>query len=425
MRGKAKNQKPTRRLPVLVLSGFLGAGKTTVLNHILRHRGGLRVAVLVNDMSSINIDGRLVDHGQAALSRVDERLIEFSNGCICCTLREDLLQEVARLAREGRFDYLLIESTGISEPMPVAETFTFTDASGQSLSDVAALDSMVTVVDAGAFLPELKAAEDLRDRRLGADEGDDRTIADLLVEQVEFADLLVINKADKVSQRRLAQLQATLRLLNPDAHQLVVTRGRVPPDQLLNTRRFSLDKAQKAPGWLKKLNGESLPETEVYGISSLALQAERPLHPRRFFRFLSKPWPGLWRAKGFFWLATRMETQAVLSIAGGACGIEPAGTWWAATPRELWPESSAERAAIRAHWRKPFGDRRQELVFIGRKRTLTALKAAFRRCLLTDAEMAMGPRGWSHWHDPFGDWTAPDESLDQVLPGSLSPSPRS
>lgn len=392
------------RLPVAVLSGFLGAGKTTLLNHILNNREGRRIAVIVNDMSEINMDAALVRDGGAQLSRTDEKLVEMSNGCICCTLREDLLLEVKRLAQAGRFDHLVIESTGISEPLPVAETFTFEDEAGESLSAYARLDSMITVVDGFNFLRDYRSADDLQSRGESLGAQDERSVVDLLVDQIEFCDLLVLNKTDLLSPAQLHQLKGMLQALNP--HALIVNSefGQVPLDCLLNTGRFDFDRAAQAPGWLQTLRGEHQPESEEYGIRNFVYRARRPFHPQRFWHAVNHQLDGVIRSKGYFWLASRPEYAAMWSQAGAVARQGYAGRWWVSVPRTEWPQDADSLNFIAEQWQEGTGDARQELVFIGIEMDEKSVRAALDHALLTPQEMAAGPEQWITLADPVPAW---------------------
>ncbi|EMJ97127.1 zinc metallochaperone GTPase ZigA [Leptospira sp. B5-022] len=396
--------KLEKKLPTTVLSGFLGAGKTTVLNHILKNREGLKVAVIVNDMSEINIDSSLIKNGGADLVRTEEKLVEMSNGCICCTLREDLLLEIRRLALEKRFDYLLIESTGISEPLPIAETFTFSDEGGASLSDFAKLDTMVTVVDAYHFLKDYGSSDGLADRNLALDATDDRNIVELLVDQVEFADVILLNKTDLITDEELKKLLLILRKLNATAKLIPISEGRVPVSGILNTGLFDFQKASESPGWLQELRGTHNPETEEYGISSFVYRARKPFHPERFYQAIEFEWEGVIRSKGFFWLATRMQYAGIWSQAGISCRTEIAGQWWSSTDSSLWPKDKESREEIESVWEEPYGDRRQELVLIGQNLDREKMTRVLDSCLVSEEEYAGGPKLWKTFSDPFGSW---------------------
>ena len=393
------------KLPVTVLSGFLGAGKTTVLSHILNNREGKRVAVIVNDMSEINIDAAIVKN-DVSLNHSEEKLVEMSNGCICCTLREDLLVEVNRLATAGSFDYLLIESTGISEPLPVAETFTFADENGVSLSDIARLDTMVTVVDAVNFTKDYEEAKYLQETGESLGEEDERSVADLLVDQVEFADVILISKTDLVSRAQVENLTAILKSLNTSAHIIPITNGNVAIDQVLGTERFNFEKAQQAPGWLKEMRGEHTPETEEYGISSFSYHARRPFHPQKFYDFLhtTENYGKLLRSKGYFWLASRPEFAGQWSQAGGIARYGYGGLFWKALPKSEWPTDEETLAFIEKQWMEPFGDMRQELVFIGQNLDEDKIIKTLDNCLLDDESLLKGVDYWRALPDPFPRW---------------------
>ncbi|MFJ5760549.1 GTP-binding protein [Neobacillus sp. NPDC093182] len=390
-----------KKIPVIVLSGYLGSGKTTLLNHVLTNRENKRIAVIVNDMSEVNIDAALIKQG--GFSRIDEKLVELQNGCICCTLREDLMIEVERLVQAGDIDYILIESSGISEPVPVAQTFTYVDESlGINLSDYCRLDTMVTVVDANRFWHDFSSGESLLDRKQGTDESDTREVVDLLIDQIEFANVLVLNKIDLVDQESVGELKAVLQKLNPDAKIIESTHSRVALNEILDTHLFDFEEASQGAGWIKELTEEHTPETEEYGISSFVYRRKKPFHPERWMQWLEN-WPvDVVRAKGFFWLSTRNDMTGLLSQAGPSIMLQGAGEWLAAYPEQERNQILKEEPDLLKNWDEEFGDRMTELVLIGVDMDREEIEVSLDKCLLTDDEMKMD---WKAFNDPLPAFT--------------------